>query len=291
MKRDRYFLVALDEIPRIIHLDTEKLNEENSSKLYNIAYLDYLISRYDEKEIRDYLFKKGIIKYNHTPLFIVHPYTYRKKLIIKFMDPIFKSDDNIYLDNIALTTIRKRALSLSDVGYMLYVFEEKFYNDLKFQNFVHNMIDEHDLKYLLNYRERKRNGNYKRNISYNVARTAVNCIYQYDKCKSKDAYLLNSYGQYNFYDDTLRIIEKELENLKIKDYELNEFDVRKTPWDNKVAEKYLKEYKFDRNTNSIDKHYIDVINTLTLEDRYHAGFISYDDYLSEKQKGEKTFHK
>lgn len=281
MKKNLYFLVALDEMPRIINLDSEKLNEKNQSKLYNLAYIDYLVSNYEEKEIRDYLYKKNIIKFIDTPIFIVHPYNYREQLRIKFIDPIFYSNDNKYLETIALTTIRKRALSLKDTGYMLSIFEDKYYNDSRFQEFVQNMINHHDLKYLLEYRENKKNKNTKDNISYNSARDVFNCLYQYSKHKIIDSYYLNTYGQSKFYDSVLRLIKNKLENLDIKDDEIEDFDVRELPWDNKKAQEYLKN----------NKYYIDIMNSLTLEDRYHAGLIDYNEYCIERREGERKFHK
>lgn len=303
-----YYLVALNisepkypglenliPTPRIINLNNDMLKVEDEKELTNLAYIDNLTSKYEEGVLRRYLFDKGIIDNLYTPLSIVRLSKSRvkdkfdnNKIVdnIKYYSPIFKSKDSNLITNLAITTLRKRNLSVADSSYLLQKFNELYFNNLEIRKISHYIIDEHDLKHLLRYdeyiKDKKSNP-----IKYDLLRQVVSILYEYEKNKTFDKFVEDVYGRHDF---TRKILDILPEKIKIKkeDYgivsRLNKEDLEKIKlenWDNEEAKEQFKSGRISEKT----------LLTLTLEDKLRAGVINWDEYIRNKEEKEIKFRK
>ena len=295
-----YYLVALNfedrKInPRIINLDNSMLNEEDEKELTNLAYIDNLTSKYEEGVFRRYLFDKGVIKNLYTPVFVVrYSNTYelddsgkrKAKKSVKFYCPIFKSKDSSLINNLALTTIRQRSLALSDCAYLLHYFEDLFYKNEEFRSIASYVINEHDLKHLLNYeyyiKDKKSNP-----IKYSLLREVVSIMYEFEKNKSFEGFMNDVYAREDYIKEVMAVLP---DKINVKKSDLNPMsreiidevsEIRNTAWDNEAAKE-----QFDAGTiNERD------LRTLTLEDRLRAGLIDEIEYSNNKETYEAKFRK
>lgn len=295
-----YYLVALNLEengiqPRIINLNNDILKENDEKELTNLAYIDNLTSKYDEAVFRKYLYEKEIIKNTFTPIFIVRlSTTYKKdsdgnskkKTNIKYYCPIFKSKDASLINNVALTTIRQRSLAFSDASYLLKYFEDLFYKSEEYRSIVEYIINEHDIKHLLNYeyyvKDKKSNP-----IKYSLLREVVSTLYEFEKSQSFEKFMGDVYGRE---ESALNIIKILPEVIKVKKSDLNPVrrlsdeeieNIKNQEWDNKEAKKQFR-------GDTINER---VLYTLTLEDRLRAGLIDGIEYSNTRENYETKFRK
>ena len=295
-----YYLVALnfenkEMKPRIINLNNNMLNEEDEKQLINLAYIDNLTSKYEEGVFRRYLFDKKIIDNLYTPVFVVRRARsfemdksgHRKvKNSIKFYSPIFKSKDSSLINNLALTTLRQRTLDFSEASYLLNYFEALYYNNEEYRDIVRYIINEHDIKHLLNYKyyakDKKSNP-----IKYNLLRDVVSSLYEFEKNKTFEKFMGDVYGRDNFIHEILSVLPEKV-NVKKADLNpitnktLDEIDkIKEEKWDNMDAKK-----QFQSDTIK-DRDF----RTLTLEDRLRAGLIDSVEYSNRVERNETKFRK
>lgn len=295
-----YYLVALNLEengiqPRIINLNNDILKENDEKELTNLAYIDNLTSKYDEAVFRKYLYEKEIIKNTFTPIFIVRlSTTYkkdsdgnsRKKTNIKYYCPIFKSKDASLINNVALTTIRQRSLAFSDASYLLKYFEDLFYKSEEYRSIVEYIINEHDIKHLLNYeyyvKDKKSNP-----IKYSLLREVVSTLYEFEKSQSFEKFMGDVYGRE---ESALSIVKILPEVIKVKKSDLNPVrrlsdeeieNIKNQEWDNKEAKEQFR-------GDTINER---VLYTLTLEDRLRAGLIDGIEYSNTRENYETKFRK
>ena len=268
-----YYLVALNLEengiqPRIINLNNDILKEN------------------DEKEI---------IKNTFTPIFIVRLSTAykkdsdgnsKKKTNIKYYCPIFKSKDASLINNVALTTIRQRSLAFSDASYLLKYFEDLFYKSEEYRSIVEYIINEHDIKHLLNYeyyvKDKKSNP-----IKYSLLREVVSTLYEFEKSQSFEKFMGDVYGRE---ESALNIVKILPEVIKVKKSDLNPVrrlsdeeieNIKNQEWDNKEAKEQFR-------GDTINER---VLYTLTLEDRLRAGLIDGIEYSNTRENYETKFRK
>ncbi len=295
-----YYLVALNLEengiqPRIINLNNDILKENDEKELTNLAYIDNLTSKYDETVFRKYLYEKEIIKNTFTPIFIVRlSITYKKdsdgnskkKTNIKYYCPIFKSKDASLINNVALTTIRQRSLAFSDASYLLKYFEDLFYKSEEYRSIVEYIINEHDIKHLLNYeyyvKDKKSNP-----IKYSLLREVVSTLYEFEKSQSFEKFMGDVYGRE---ESALSIVKILPEVIKVKKSDLNPVrrlsdeeieNIKNQEWDNKEAKEQFR-------GDTINER---VLYTLTLEDRLRAGLIDGIEYSNTRENYETKFRK
>ena len=295
-----YYLVALNLEengiqPRIINLNNDILKENDEKELTNLAYIDNLTSKYDETVFRKYLYEKEIIKNTFTPIFIVRlSTTYKKdsdgnskkKTNIKYYCPIFKSKDASLINNVALTTIRQRSLAFSDASYLLKYFEDLFYKSEEYRSIVEYIINEHDIKHLLNYeyyvKDKKSNP-----IKYSLLREVVSTLYEFEKSQSFEKFMGDVYGRE---ESALSIVKILPEVIKVKKSDLNPVrrlsdeeieNIKNQEWDNKEAKEQFR-------GDTINER---VLYTLTLEDRLRAGLIDGIEYSNTRENYETKFRK
>lgn len=295
-----YYLVALNLEengiqPRIINLNNDILKENDEKELTNLAYIDNLTSKYDEAVFRKYLYEKEIIKNTFTPIFIVRlSTTYKKdsdgnskkKTNIKYYCPIFKSKDASLINNVALTTIRQRSLAFSDASYLLKYFEDLFYKSEEYRSIVEYIINEHDIKHLLNYeyyvKDKKSNP-----IKYSLLREVVSTLYEFEKSQSFEKFMGDVYGRE---ESALSIVKILPEVIKVKKSDLNPVrrlsdeeieNIKNQEWDNKEAKEQFR-------GDTINER---VLYTLTLEDRLRAGLIDGIEYSNTRENYETKFRK
>ena len=306
-----YYLVALNfeekdnyshEIirqPRIINLNNDMLKEEDSKELTNLAYIDNLTSKYEEGAMRRYLFDKGIIDNIYTPICLVRLSNgYNKDSFgnrksenkIKYFSPIFKSKNSDLINNIALSTIRQRTLLLSDASYLLQKFYDLYIYDSEYAKIADYIIDEHDIKHLLNYKNYLKDS--KSNpIKYELLREVVSSFYEYEKNKNYIKFVEDVYAREDFTKNILEILPEKI-NIKKTDLnpvqKLSKEDIEKIKnqdWDNQFAQENLniknKDAKIDEKT----------LLTLTLEDKLRAGIIDYNEYIRKIEETEIKFRK
>ena len=295
-----YYLVALNLEengikPRIINLDNSMLQEDDEKELTNLAFIDNLTSKYEEGTFRKYLLDKGVLKNIYTPVFVVRlsnsfekdVFGNRKaKTSIKFYCPIFKSKDSKLINNIALTTIRQRNLSISDSAYLLQYFEALYFNNKEYRDIVNYVINQHDIKHLLNYKhyikDTKSNP-----IKYSLLRDVVSTMYEFEKSKTFDRFIEDVYDRDDYVKDIIRILP---EKTKITKNDLNPISratreeveiIKNEPWDDIEAKEQFE-------NNSIKER---TLLTLTLEDKLRAGIIDANEYILSKEKYETKFRK
>ena len=295
-----YYLVALNLEengiqPRIINLNNDILKENDEKELTNLAYIDNLTSKYDEAVFRKYLYEKEIIKNTFTPIFIVRLSTAykkdsdgnsKKKTNIKYYCPIFKSKDASLINNVALTTIRQRSLAFSDASYLLKYFEDLFYKSEEYRSIVEYIINEHDIKHLLNYeyyvKDKKSNP-----IKYSLLREVVSTLYEFEKSQSFEKFMGDVYGRE---ESALNIVKILPEVIKVKKSDLNPVrrlsdeeieNIKNQEWDNKEAKEQFR-------GDTINER---VLYTLTLEDRLRAGLIDGIEYSNTRENYETKFRK
>ena len=292
-----YYLVALnlengEMKPRIINIDTSTLNGEDVKELSNIAHIDSVTSQYDESFFRKYLQKKEIINNIYTPIFITRiSKSYvseagkkKTKTSVKYYCPIFKSESSKLINNISLTTLRQRSLTLDDTYYLLNHFKDLYLHNGEYREIVEYIINDHDIKHLLNYKsyidDPRSNP-----IKYNLLREVVSSFYEYEKCKNYENFIHGIYGREIYTNEILKVLPEKL-GIRKSDFKpvvrqsLKEVEeLKRTEWDNKTAEELYKK------ENTIN------LSTLTLEDRLRAGAINEIDYLDTKEKSEIKFRK
>ena len=295
-----YYLVALNiengkAQPRIINLNNEMLKEEDEKKLINLAYIDNLTSKYEEGSFRRYLFDKKIINNLYTPVFVVRrSRTYvmdksghrKVKSSIKFYSPIFKSNDSSLINNLALTTLRQRSLDVSESSYLINKFETMFYNNEEYRDIVRYMINEHDIKHLLNYKyyikDKKSNP-----IKYILLRDVVSTMYEYEKNKSFEKFMGDVYGREDYISEIISVLP---EKVSVKKSDLNPIskesldqidEIKSGTWDNENAKKQFIEGTIKEKD----------LMTLTLEDRLRAGLIDSIEFSNTRERNETKFRK
>lgn len=295
-----YYLIALNieegkVKPRIINIDQDMLGEKDKKELTNLAFIDNLTSNYKEGDFRRYLFDKGVLKDLYTPVFVVRlSKSYKKdvngntlkKTSIKYYSPIFQSNDSELINNLALTTIRQRSLTISDASYLLQYFESLYYNNEEYRDIVRYTINEHDINHLLNYKEYIKNK--KSNpIKYSLLREVVSTLYEFEKCSTFEKYMSDVYGREDSTRDIIKVMPEEISvkksDLKPMSNETIEeiYNKRYENWDNpKAKEQYEKGLFKDRE-----------LLTLTLEDRLRAHMISIDEFASIREQTEAKFRK
>ena len=295
-----YYLVALnleeDKMnPRIINLDNSKLQEDDEKELTNIAYIDNLTSKYEEGVFRRYLYDKKILKDIYTPVFIVRfSNSYEKdnfgnrktKTSIKFYCPIFKSKDSELVNNIALTTIRQRNISISECSYLLQYFEALYYNNEEYRDIVNYVINDHDIKHLLNYKvyikDTKSNP-----IKYTLLRDVVSTLYEFEKSKTFERFVNDVYGREDYIREIKSVLPEKINVKKgdfkpvVRDSYENIERIKHEEWDNIDAKEQFKNSSIKERT----------LLTLTLEDKLRAGLIDANDYSNTKEKYETKFRK
>lgn len=295
-----YYLVALNLedgkiVPRIINLDNTILKEEDEKELTNLAYVDNLTAKYDEETFRRYLFDKGVLKDLNTPVFVVrHSRSsemdktgHRKpKASVKFFCPIFKSNDSSLINNLALTTIRQRSLTVSDASYLLKYFEDLFYSSDEFRHIASYIINEHDLKHVLNYeyymKTKKTNP-----IKYSLLRDVVSTLYEFEKNKTYERFMLKVYAREDFIPEVLTILPKKITirkaNLKpvVRQTIEQAEELKHTKLDNEAIKQQQETGTFkDRD-----------VRTLTLEDQLRVGLIGPIEYINARETNEVRFRK
>ena len=293
-----YYLVALNHEnegvkPRIINIDASTLNGEDERELSNLAHIDNVTSKYDEITFRKYLLSKGIISNLYTPIFITRLSTShltdengdkKTKNNVKYFCPIFKSNESKLINNIALSTLRQRSLSLDDTSYLLNYFKEQYLHNEEYRSIVDFIINNHDIKHLLNYKiyikDTKSNP-----IKYSLLREVVSSLYEFEKNKSFEGFMHEVYGRDSFVREVIKVLPAKV-GIKKSDFkpmvresieEVN--DLKYSDWDDKAAEELYKKQ------NMIN------LSTLTLEDRLRAGAIDAVDYLNTKEQLEHKFRK
>ena len=93
------YLVAFNKQLRIINLDQELLNA-NYEDLSKLKFIDSVTSRYDEKELKEKLFKKGIIESVDTPICISRVYMHQNKKETTNYRLLTKGPANYLLDSV-----------------------------------------------------------------------------------------------------------------------------------------------------------------------------------------------
>ncbi len=275
--KGNYYIIAFNNNLRIISLNNDMLRESDVSKLSNLAYLDLLTSNIEESKFRKYLLDNKIIDKIYTPIFIVKKYKYNGKYNIKFHNLIFKDNNSYLINNLALTDLRNRYISLRDCGYLLKKFGMEYCRDNKFKNIIDNIINSHEVDDLLNYQENK--DKMDQRFRYSLLRDIVSSMQISDKYDSVYDYIMDTYKKVDYVDDIVTAINSFEYNLpnnykkfisnNIGQRVLKEEELKITPWDNKKAQKHYQEGRF------VDWE----IQTLTLEDEYRYGFIDYSKYL------------
>ena len=93
------YLIAFNKQLRIINLDQELLNAKYED-LSKLKFIDSITSRYDEKELKEKLFQKGIIESDDTPICIsrIHMHQNKKETINYRL--LTKGPANYLLDNV-----------------------------------------------------------------------------------------------------------------------------------------------------------------------------------------------
>ena len=272
--KNNYQIVALNNSPRLINLDNNVLKEEDANKLTEIAYIDHITARYSEEVFRHFLYKKGYIKEEDTPIYLAKSRFFKGSKMLKYYDLIFKSEYNTVLNNIALATIRNRNLTLMDVSAILELFEKRYFNDVEYAQLAKEFIDEHTVNQIV----RLLNGKEAKIPTYLECRNIISCMIQIDKEKTYENYILNNFKRDDYKEEVLKIMPQDgfVKVTKVEQLTLEEIEkLKRTPWDNKEAEEVYK------NGNIVHPKY------LNLEDKLRAGIISsieYRDMVSHNKK-------
>ena len=274
MNNSNYQIVALNNKPRLINLDNNILREDDASKLREIAYIDHITARYSEEVFRHFLLKKGYISEIDTPIYLAKEHMYKGQKMLKYFDLAFKSKYNTLLNNVALTTIRNRNLTFSDVYGILELFEKKYFNDNEYKELIDLYVNEHTINQIV----RLLNGKDGKIPTYLDCRNIISCMIQIDKEKSFENYMLNNYKRDDYKEEVLKIMPKigyekvvGVEELTLEEIE----KLKKTPWDNKEA------HEIYQNGSLVHPKY------LNLEDKLRAGIITsveYRDMVSQSKK-------
>ena len=281
-----FYLVALNENPRIINIDKEQLNVEDDKVLTNIAYIDKLTTNYEEGVFRRYLYDKKIIDKIYTPIFIVRSYKLNGKIGIKFYSVLFKKGNTDLIDNLATNILRQRELSISDASYLLNKFERMYFNNEDFHDIADYIINEHDINHLLNYKQNYTDKK-KNPIKYVLLRDVVSVFYEYEKNKSFEKYLMDVYDRDKYKTKIIKILPESIKVRKtdidkvkyVTDEEIKR--IKNEKWDNVVAQEEFKNERISLKTVSL----------LTLEDRLRAGLITDNEYAMSREKFETKFRK
>jgi len=93
------YLIAFNKQLRIINLDQELLNAKYED-LSKLKFIDSVTSRYDEKELKEKLFQKGIIESVDTPICISRIHMHQNKKETTNYRLLTKGPLNYLLDNV-----------------------------------------------------------------------------------------------------------------------------------------------------------------------------------------------
>jgi len=276
-----YYIVALNKSgPRIVNLNNDILKEDEE-KLHSIEYIDYITNKYDEEAFKKFLFNKKIIDNVYNPIYIVKSHLYKGNRKLKYYDLIFKSSYSDFLNKIALTTIRNRAITYGDAARLLDIFEHFYFNDEEFNQLSQESLNEHQVNRLM----KDINNKSSNELNYTTLRNIISALYQYEKHHTYEYYAYNNYKREDYENEILHLLPKENKsNVKkvIERYDFETLDkIKHDKWDNEKAQKL-----FENNAFSIE-----MLSTLTLEDLYRAGFIDYLEYERIRIEKESKFHK
>ena len=277
MRNDaNYYIIALNDSPRIIRLNNEML-QAGEEKLTSLSYIDLLTSKYDEITFRKYLYSKQIIKNVNAPIFIVLEYTYDKQRRLKFHDIIFKGQYANLVENLALTTERKRIIVPSDAGYLLGLFRNMYGKDQKFMEIANYIINEHDINALLSNKESKKR------LYYPLLRDVVACFRQYASFDCVEDYISSVYKNFDYARDILEVLPKKIRNKKTVPQAISEEEAKSIKksdnWDNIIIKEQIR-------SDSINEQ---AFRTMTLEDELRAGLINTKEYIDKRYERENKF--
>ena len=290
MKNNNYYIVALNENnARIVNLNNEILQEKNTNKLINIAYIDLITSKYDEKTFREHLLKKKIIDDYYTPIFIVHktyshdtnhPYS---KTNIHYFNPIFKGKYSNYIDNIAITTLRNRLITVEDSGIFIILFSRLYYCNNELYDIANEIVGKETIDRVVAYKEKPEKFK-KSPINYIVIRNMLSSLLEYEKYSTYQNYMVNTYDK-ELYDDKIANIlpkNKVIKKQEIRNYSKEELNnIKNSKWDNELAKE-----EFSKPIINIT-----ILNTLTLEDRLRAGLIDELEYENTRKDKESKYRR
>ena len=292
MKDNNYYIVAFNkDKPSIINIDNTILKEEDTNKLINIAYIDLLISRYDEETFRNHLLRKHLIDDYNTPIFIAHKtsghtnkYPYSKSFV-HYFSLIFKSKYSRYINNVAITTVRNRLVNEGDAGLLIRDFSKLYYSDSELYDIANEILDKETIEKVINYKEHPEK--FKKNpINYVVIRNIVASLTEWDKYKTFERYYLATYGREKYDSELAGILPKNkvIKTEDVRSYSEEELEqIKNSAWDNLEAQQHL-----DRSIRD-KKYYEDELYTLTLEDRLRSGLMSELDYEKHRKNGERDY--
>ena len=182
------YIMAFNKKIRLISLNNNVLKAD-VDELTNLKYIDSIISKYNEKDFKEYLFRNSIIESMDTPICIVNEYINSNNLKdINVYKIITKGTYNNYLNNNA---------------YLLEKFQQLYFSDDNYREIANKIMGEDEVKrifYFNGYSGR----NYK--LNYMQTRNIVLSLNIFDVYKDYKLYELNDYDFESHKDEIISLL-------------------------------------------------------------------------------------
>lgn len=163
-QKETYSLIAFNEVPKVIRLDLNFIQEgysfDHEQKAASLSSIDLLTSMYDENVLREALVRKKIIDNIDTDILIVRPYKRDGRTHLKWYVPIY-SDGRKYIETPAKLDFYDLDVKINDAMNIMSELKYELLNHPNYRRLLINKLNflfsSQEYEYLLNHSIRKHN--------------------------------------------------------------------------------------------------------------------------------------